>query len=92
MAGQAERFPKTGVLEIPGVARLERAVVTKTRNGISVIGLRVTLLDGSGAVVTSAKPASRSGVSRTDLSPQAGSGIESSPHSDSAARRSPPAP
>ncbi|HEX4471337.1 MAG TPA: choice-of-anchor P family protein [Nocardioides sp.] len=51
VSGKQQVFPKTGVLEIPGVAKLERAVVTRTRNGISVIGLRVTLLDGSGAVV-----------------------------------------
>jgi hypothetical protein len=49
--GHQQKFPKTGVLEIPGVAKLERAVVTRTHNGISVIGLRITLLDGSGAVV-----------------------------------------
>jgi hypothetical protein len=51
VAGQKQTFPKTGVLEIPGVMKLERAVVTRTHNGISVIGLRVTMLDGSGAVV-----------------------------------------
>jgi hypothetical protein len=49
--GQTQKFPKTGVLEIPGVAKLERAVVTRSHSGISVIGLRITLLDGSGAVI-----------------------------------------
>jgi len=49
--GQSQTFPKTGVLEIPGVAKLERGVVTRSRSGISVIGLRITLLDGSGAVI-----------------------------------------
>jgi hypothetical protein len=49
--GQEMAFPPTGVLEVPGVVKLERAVVTRTRDSISVIGLRVTLLDGSGAVV-----------------------------------------
>jgi hypothetical protein len=53
--GQAQTFPDTGVLEIPGVAKLERAVVTRTHNGISVIGLRITLLDGSGAVINLAE-------------------------------------
>ena len=53
--GQEQAFPKTGVLEIPGVVRLERAVVKRTHTGISVIGLRVTLLDGSGAVVNLAE-------------------------------------
>lgn len=51
VGGQVQTFPKTGVLEIPGVAKLERGVVTRSHNGVSVIGLRITLLDGSGAVV-----------------------------------------
>jgi hypothetical protein len=51
VAGQKQTFPKTGVLEIPGLVKLERGVVTRSHNGISVIGLRITLLDGSGAVV-----------------------------------------
>lgn len=51
VAGQRQTFPKTGVLEIPGVAKLERAVTARTHHGIRVIGLRITLLDGSGAVV-----------------------------------------
>lgn len=49
--GRKQTIPKTGVLEIPGVARLERAVVTRSHSGISVIGLRITLLDGTGAVI-----------------------------------------
>ncbi len=49
--GQVQTFPPTGVLEIPGVAKLERTVVTRSRTGIKVIALRVTLLDGSGAVI-----------------------------------------
>ena len=53
--GQERTFPKTGVLEIPGVVKLERAVVDRTRTGISVIGLRITVLDGSGAVVNLAE-------------------------------------
>jgi hypothetical protein len=53
--GETQTFPKTGVLEIPGVATLERAVVNRTHSGISVIGLRITLLDGSGAVINLAE-------------------------------------
>lgn len=53
--GQEQTFPATGVIEIPGVAKLERDVVTRTRSGMFVIGLRVTLLDGSGAVVNLAE-------------------------------------
>jgi hypothetical protein len=48
--GQARTIPATGVLEIPGVAKLERNVVDKIANGLHVVSLRVTLLDGSGAV------------------------------------------
>jgi hypothetical protein len=55
VSGKQQRLPKTGVLEIPGLVKLERAVVHRTHNGISVIGLRVTLLDGSGAVVNFAE-------------------------------------
>jgi hypothetical protein len=51
VSGQQQAFPPSGVMEIPGVARLQRAVVTKTHAGISVVGLRITLLDGSGAVI-----------------------------------------
>ena len=53
--GQQQTFPKTGVLEIPGLVKLERGVVKKTHSGIRVIGLRITLLDGSGAVVNLAE-------------------------------------
>ena len=49
--GETRKFPDTGVLEIPGVARLERHIVHRTPNGIQVTALRVTLLDGSGAVL-----------------------------------------
>ena len=49
--GEPQEFPPSDVLEIPGVARLERNVVEKTSAGLSVVALRVTLLDGSGAVI-----------------------------------------
>ena len=40
------------MLEIPGVAKLERARVSRdSATGIKVIALRVTVLDGSGAVI-----------------------------------------
>jgi len=55
VGGQKQIFPKSGVLEIPGVVKLERAVVERSGNGICVIGLRITLLDGSGAVVNLAE-------------------------------------
>ena len=48
--GRTETIPASGVLEVPGVAKLERNVVDKIANGLHVVSLRVTLLDGSGAV------------------------------------------
>jgi hypothetical protein len=49
--GEAHQFPDTDVLNIPGVAKLERFVTERTRNGISVVALRITLLDGSGSII-----------------------------------------
>ena len=63
--GEEMAFPDTGILEIPGVAKLQRAVVTKSRTGISVVALRVSLLDGTGAVIdlgTAKLTIKRSGV------------------------------
>ena len=50
-SGHRLTFPKTGVLEIPGIAKLERNVVTRSSTGIKVVALRITLLDGTGGVV-----------------------------------------
>lgn len=49
--GEPRSFPDTDVLEIPGVARLEAKVVERKKQVISVVGVRITLLDGSGAVI-----------------------------------------
>lgn len=49
--GSDVTIPRSGVLRIPRVAKLERNVVTRTPRSITVIALRVTLLDGTGAVV-----------------------------------------
>jgi hypothetical protein len=49
--GQVLTFPKTGPLEIPGVAKLQRHLVRRTATGIKVTALRITLLDGTGAVI-----------------------------------------
>lgn len=49
--GEERAFPDTDVIEIPGVARLERNITNRTLVGISVVSLRITLLDGSGAVI-----------------------------------------
>jgi hypothetical protein len=48
--GEPQTIPPGGVLEIPGVVKLEEKVTTMTRGGIGVVALRVTLLDGTGAV------------------------------------------
>lgn len=49
--GQTKKFPKSDVLRIPGVAKLERNVKQKVAGGLRVTALRVTLLDGTGAVL-----------------------------------------
>lgn len=38
-------------LEIPGVLKVDTDVVTRTNGGIDVVGVRITLLNGSGAVI-----------------------------------------
>ena len=49
--GERRSFPKSDTIRVPGVALLERNVVVRKPLTISVIALRVTLLDGSLAVV-----------------------------------------
>jgi hypothetical protein len=49
--GQVMTFPDTDVIEIPGVLKLERNIIYKRNTGISVVALRITLLDGTGAVI-----------------------------------------
>lgn len=49
--GERQSFPDTGVLEFPGVAKLEAKVVERRKQLTSVVGLRITLLDGTGAVI-----------------------------------------
>lgn len=49
--GNAYQLDPLGELEIPGVAKLEGRVVQRLTTGIKVVGLRITLLDGSLAVV-----------------------------------------
>jgi hypothetical protein len=38
-------------LEIPGVLKVETGLVTKRKAGVEVVAVRITLLDGSGAVI-----------------------------------------
>lgn len=49
--GEPQELPLDQVLEIPGVAKLEPKLVEKLPAGLKVIALRITLLDGSGAVL-----------------------------------------
>ena len=49
--GREYKFPDSGVIRIPGVAKLEEGLVRNIKNGISVIALRITVLDGTGAVI-----------------------------------------
>jgi hypothetical protein len=49
--GEEQHFPSTGVIEIPGLVRIEDSIIKRNRYGIKVTALRLTLLDGSGAVV-----------------------------------------
>jgi hypothetical protein len=53
--GEKQTFPDTGVIEVPGVLKLERNVTTRLDTGVAVVALRVTVLDqdaeNAGAVI-----------------------------------------
>lgn len=50
--GSPQAIPDPGqAIKIPGVLSLETNVITKTKQGIDVVAVRITLLDGTGAVV-----------------------------------------
>jgi hypothetical protein len=49
--GEPQELPLTDPIEIPGLAKIEPMIIDKTRFGISVVALRITLLDGTGAVI-----------------------------------------
>lgn len=51
LGGRTLKFPRTGVIEIPGLVRLEDQITTRVKDGIKVIALRVTILDGTGAEI-----------------------------------------
>ena len=51
VGGQEMAFLDTDVIEIPGLAKIEQHIVTKGKIGIKVVALRITLLDGTGAVI-----------------------------------------
>lgn len=49
--GEQQELPLDQVIEIPGLAKLEPKVVEETPSGLKVVALRITLLDGTGAVL-----------------------------------------
>jgi hypothetical protein len=49
--GEPQTFPDTEPLVIDGVASIERNVKKKIKGGLALTALRITLLDGSGAVI-----------------------------------------
>jgi hypothetical protein len=49
--GQPTSLGTLDGLEIPGVLRVDTGVTTKSASGIEVVAVRITMLDGSGAVI-----------------------------------------
>ena len=49
--GTEYSFPELDGLSIPGLVEIETGVVEKLKSGIEVTAVRLTLLDGSGAVI-----------------------------------------
>ncbi len=49
--GRTYSFPDSGVLEIPGLVKLQQNVTRRIKHGISVVALRITILGDRGAVV-----------------------------------------
>ena len=51
VGGEEQSLDQLGELEIPGVAKIQTGITKKIEGGISIVGVRVTLLDGTGAVL-----------------------------------------
>ena len=51
VGGEEQSLDQLGELEIPGVAKIQTGITKKIQGGISIVGVRVTLLDGTGAVL-----------------------------------------
>ncbi|MBM7508592.1 hypothetical protein JOE61_002406 [Nocardioides salarius] len=49
--GDAQSLEELDGLEIPGLLKIETGLRKKIKDGIRMIGLRITLLDGTGAVI-----------------------------------------
>jgi hypothetical protein len=71
--GDERHFPKTGVIEIPGLVRIQDSIVKRTKTGIEVTALRLTLLDGTGAKVDLG--VARASIRRSGLKPSLLTGI-----------------
>ncbi len=51
VGGQPQSLDQLGELEVPGVARIQTGLRKKIKDGIRMIGVRISLLDGTGAVI-----------------------------------------
>ena len=51
LGGEPQSLDQLGELEIPGLAKIQTGLQKKIKGGIRMIGVRVTLLDGTGAVL-----------------------------------------
>ena len=51
VGGQPQSLDQLGEIEIPGVAKIQTGLRKKIKDGIRMIGVRITLLDGTGAVI-----------------------------------------
>jgi hypothetical protein len=50
VAGQPIALPDLDGFEIPGLVRVDTNITTEVRNGLDVVSVRLTFLDGSGRV------------------------------------------
>ena len=51
LAGEEQSLEQLDGLEIPGLAKIETGITRKIQGGMSIVGVRITLLDGTGAVL-----------------------------------------
>ena len=51
LGGEPQSLDQLGELEIPGLAKIQTGLKKKIKGGIRSVGVRVTLLDGTGAVL-----------------------------------------
>lgn len=47
--GKTQALPSHGTYDVPGLAHIETGIVTRTKHGIRVVAVRITLLSGSAA-------------------------------------------